>query len=77
MPVYKTWSTYTYAQGTKEYVEGTLNIELVDAKAMQLVWEGVGIGEVRKLGRTMPELKPGIDRVVGEIFGKYPFKAPK
>jgi len=77
VPVYKTWSTYTYADKTKDYVEGTVNVDIVDAKAAQLVWEGVAIGEVRKLGRTMAEMKPGIDRVVGEIFEEYPFKAAK
>jgi uncharacterized protein DUF4136 len=77
VPVYKTWSTYTYDKGTKDYVEGTLNIDIVDAKAAQLVWEGVAVGEVKNLNRSVADAKPGIDRVVTDIFKKYPFKAGK
>ncbi|HSS07679.1 MAG TPA: DUF4136 domain-containing protein [Rhodanobacteraceae bacterium] len=77
VPVYKTWSTYTYDKSTKDYVEGTLNVDIVDAKASQLVWEGVAIGEVKNLDRSVSDLKPGIDRVVSEIFAKYPFRAGK
>ena len=77
VPVYKTWSTYTYDKKTKDYVEGTLNVDVVDAKASQLVWEGVAIGEVKNLDRSVSDLKPGIDRVVSEIFAKYPFRAGK
>jgi hypothetical protein len=75
VPVYKTWSTYTYDQGTKDYVEGTLNIDIVDAAASQLVWEGVAIGEVKNLDRQVSEAQPGIDRAVADIFAKYPFRA--
>lgn len=77
VPVYKTWSTYTYDKSTKDYVEGTLNVDVVDAKASQLVWEGVAVGEVKNLDRSVSDLKPGIDRVVSAIFAKYPFRAGK
>jgi hypothetical protein len=75
VPIYKTWSTYTYDQGTKEYVEGTLNIELIDAKAKQLVWEGVAIGEVRSKTLKAEDPSPQIAKAVGHVFEKYPFKA--
>jgi hypothetical protein len=75
VPVYKTWSTYTYDKGTKEYVEGTLNIELVDARAKQLVWEGVAIGEVRSKTLKAEDPSPQIAKAVAHIFEKYPFKA--
>ena len=75
VPVYKTWSTYTYDKHTKDYVEGTLNVDIVDAGASQLVWEGVAIGEVRKLNRSIAEAQPGIDHAVAEIFAEYPFRA--
>jgi len=75
VPVYKTWSTYTYDKGTKEYVEGTLNIELVDAKAKQLVWEGVAIGEVRSKTLKAEDPNPQIAKAVAHVFDKYPFKA--
>ena len=75
VPIYKTWSTYTYDKGTKDYVEGTLNIELIDAKAKQLVWEGVAIGEVRSKTLKAEDPSPQIAKAVGHVFEKYPFKA--
>lgn len=75
VPVYKTWSTYTYDKGTKEYVEGTVNIELIDAKARQLVWEGIAIGEVRAKTLKAEDPSPQIARAIGHVFEKYPFKA--
>ena len=75
VPVYKTWSTYTYDKGTKEYVEGTINIELIDAHAKQLVWEGVGIGEVRSKTLKAADPSPQIAKAIAHLFGEYPFKA--
>ncbi|HEY6894933.1 MAG TPA: DUF4136 domain-containing protein [Rhodanobacteraceae bacterium] len=75
VPIYKTWSTYTYDKGTKEYVEGTLNIELIDAKAKQLVWEGVAIGEVRSKTLKAEDPSPQITKAIGHVFEKYPYKA--
>lgn len=77
VPIYKTWSTYTYDKGTKEYVEGTLNIELIDAKAKQLVWEGVAIGEVRSKTLKAEDPSPQITKAVERVFDKYPFKEKK
>lgn len=75
VPVYKTWSTYTYDQGTKDYVEGTLNVDIVDTAASQLVWEGVAIGEVKNPDKAISKSGPGIDRAVADIFAQYPFRA--
>jgi hypothetical protein len=77
VPVYKTWSTYTYAEDTKDYIQGTLNIELVDAAHSQMVWEGVAVGEVRNTDKPIDQLGPAIDKVVREILEKYPFKGGK
>ena len=75
VPVYKTWSTYTYDQGTKDYVEGTLNVDIVDAAASQLVWEGVAIGEVKNLDKPISKTQPAIDHAIADVFAKYPFRA--
>jgi hypothetical protein len=75
VPVYKTWSSYPQSQATQEYVEGTLNVELIDAKKSQLVWEGVAIGEVKDTDKAVSDTKPGIDHAVGDIFDKYKFRA--
>lgn len=70
--VYKAWPSYAYGDGDK-YTEGTLNIDLVDAKLKQLVWEGVAVGRVKDEKLTNPQ--PAIDAVVGEIFAKYSYRA--
>jgi hypothetical protein len=72
--VTKTWSTYTFDKGVKEYTEGTVNVELIDAKAKALVWEGVAIGEIRKASMK-DSVDVAINRVVGAIFKKYTFRA--
>jgi len=71
VPVYKTWSSYRYDKDADQYAEGTLNIDLVDPRTNTLVWEGVAIGEVTDKG--LAELETSINRVIGEIFEKYPF----
>ena len=56
-----------------QYTEGTLNIDLVDTRRKQLVWEGVAVGEVQN-----PETAgspQSVDKAVAEIFAKYPFRA--
>ena len=55
------------------YTEGTLNVDLVDAKQNRLVWTGVAVGRV---GRTKPEERGAkIDAAVAEIFLRYPYRA--
>ncbi|WAC62917.1 DUF4136 domain-containing protein [Pseudoxanthomonas sp. SL93] len=55
------------------YTEGTLNVDLVDAKENRLVWEGVAVGRV---GRSKPEERGArIDAAVAEIFARYPYRA--
>jgi len=56
-----------------KYTEGTLNVDLVDAKQNRLVWTGVAVGRV---GRTKPEERGArIDAAVAEIFLRYPYRA--
>ena len=71
--VYKTWPSYAYQNNVDEYTEGTLNIDLVDAKRKQLVWEGVAVGRVTDDKLANPE--PAIDKAVAEIFTKYTYRA--
>lgn len=72
--VYKTWSTYTFDKKVKDYTEGTINVELIDAKAKALVWEGVAIGEIRKASMK-DTVDVAINRVIGAIFKEYTFRA--
>ena len=71
--VYKAWPSYMYERNGEKYTQGTLNVDLVDAKRKQLVWEGVAIGRVKDESLSNPG--PGIDKVVREIFAKYTYRA--
>lgn len=71
--VYTAWPSYSYLGNADKYTEGTINIDLVDARRKQLVWEGVAVGRVKDKKLTNPQ--PGIDNVVGEIFAKYSYRA--
>jgi hypothetical protein len=62
-----------YERNGEKYTKGTLNVDLVDARRKQLVWEGVAIGRVKEESLSNPG--PGIDQVVGEIFAKYTYRA--
>lgn len=77
VPVYKTYSSYPFDDGTTDYVQGTLNVELIDAARSQLVWEGVAIGEVKNPNQPVSQIAPLIDKVVADVFAKYPFTAAK
>ena len=52
--------------------EGTLNIDLVDARRKQ-VWEGVAVGEVRN--PEMATSQQSVEKAVAQVFSKYPFRA--
>lgn len=55
------------------YVEGTLNVDLVDARAKRLVWEGTAVGRMRN---AKPEERgPRMDLAMAEIFAAYPHQA--
>lgn len=57
----------------RQYREGTLTVDLVDARANQLVWTGSAIGRVT--GRTSQERTTEIDAAVAAIFARYPHRA--
>jgi len=70
---YGGWGGYGYETRVDQYVEGTLNIDIVDAQRKQLVWEGVAVGRVGK--KTQEERQAALRSAVAEIFAKYPFRA--
>ncbi|MEW5739010.1 MAG: DUF4136 domain-containing protein [Myxococcota bacterium] len=69
---YAPWPGYTTVT-TRDVTDGTLNVDLVDAKTKQLVWEGIAEG------RVTDEMKEDAERtifqVVSDSFDKYPFRA--
>jgi hypothetical protein len=70
---YGAWAGYGGGVYTVNYTEGTLNIDVIDAKKKQMVWEGVGIGEVDEKNLSQKEV--AINKAVTDVFAKYPFRA--
>lgn len=56
-----------------QYTQGTLTVDLVDAARNRLVWTGAAIGRVTR--KAPAERAADIDRAIGEIFLRYPFRA--
>ncbi|GAB2502432.1 DUF4136 domain-containing protein [Arenimonas alkanexedens] len=55
------------------YAEGTLNVDLVDAREKALVWEGVAVGRMSRLKPA--ERAARIDSTIADIFAEYPHRA--
>jgi hypothetical protein len=72
---YDPWGGYGYGTDThvSQYTEGTFNIDLVDAKREQLVWEAVGVGRVNDKFRENLEQK--VMEGVPKFFSTFPFVA--
>lgn len=72
---YGAWGGYGYGTETRvsQYTEGTFNIDLVDARKKQLVWEAVGVGKITDDLRN--NLYEKVMAGVPEFFALYPFVA--
>jgi len=72
---YGAWGGYGYATEThvSQYTEGTFNIDLIDNRRRQLVWEAVGVGRItdKKLENVEETVKTGVPY----YFANYPFVA--
>lgn len=60
---------------TVHYKVGTVNIDVVDAKKKQLVWEGATEGRLTKA--VMADPQAAINGAVANIFAQYPTRLPK
>ena len=54
---------------TSTTTEGTLFIDIIDAKQRELVWQGLGTGA---LTQRMQKKQEKINEIVAEILAKYP-----
>ncbi len=54
-----------------KYTEGTLFIDLIDAKGKKLIWQGVGTGYLTKSHKPEKRVE-NIDKFVNEILSEYP-----
>lgn len=57
----------------RQYTEGTLTVDLVDAARNRLVWTGAAIGRVTQ--KTPQERAAETDRAVASIFQQFPYRA--
>ena len=55
----------------RQYEEGTLLIDVADAREKQLVWRGVGKGRLRRQP-TPEQLTADVDGAVAEILERFP-----
>lgn len=67
---------YSYGMGygtetrVSQYTEGTLNIDVVDFKQKQVIWEGAAIGRLKD--EVPDNVEQLIDQVVANILADYP-----
>ena len=70
-PFYDTWGGYGgYETRIDQYTEGTLNIDVVDARRNTLVWEGSVAGRITE--EVIANLEKSIDRGVRIILSEFP-----
>ena len=62
-----------YDTTVTQYTEGTLNVDLVDNRRDQLVWEAAMVGRVSKDLRE--NLEPKVNEAIAELFRDYPYRA--
>ena len=73
--MYDPWGGYGYGTDThvSQYTEGTFNIDLVDNKRHQLIWEAVAVGKVTQ--KDLENLEQVVNEGVPEFFATFPFVA--
>lgn len=70
---YGGWSGYGFGDDVYQYTEGTLNIDLIDARRKQLVWEGISTGVINDVATAGSA--QNVDASVAQIFQRFPFRA--
>lgn len=70
---YSDWAGYAMPPEVIQYTEGILNIDLIDARRKQLVWEGISTSVINDFQQATSEAS--VAAVVAAIFAKYPFMA--
>ena len=67
------WPLYDNDVRTVTYPVGTANIDIVDARKKQMIWEGVAQGRVRDAEMDNP--REAISSVVTQLFARFPGRA--
>lgn len=70
------WNPYMYGGQTTvtSSTEGTLYIDLIDAKKKELIWQGEGTGTLTK---DMDRKDEVVNNIVAQILAQYPPELPK
>jgi Domain of unknown function (DUF4136) len=68
--LYSAWPMYANDVDTVTYKVGTANIDIVDARQKQMIWEGVAEGRIREADMEQP--REAIAAVVSQLFTHYP-----
>ena len=65
------WNPYIWGGNTSinRYIEGTLTIDVIDAKKKELIWQGIGEGVLTKCAEKKDE---NIKEFVVKILEQYP-----
>jgi hypothetical protein len=76
-PFYGGWGGYGmgYETHVDSYTEGTLNVDVVDARTQKLVWEGAIIGRITE--SVVKNLEKSIDNAVHEVYKNFPIQVPE
>ncbi|MFP4208362.1 MAG: DUF4136 domain-containing protein [Wenzhouxiangella sp.] len=70
---YNPWPSYSISTEVQQFSEGTLVIDLIDARTNQMVWEGTARNEVSEKSRR--EAASRLDDAVKRIFADFPVAA--
>lgn len=70
---YGGWPGYAFGPDVIQYNEGTMKVDLIDAKRRQMVWEGVGTLIVDNIQQTASD--QAVQNMIASIFARYPFVA--
>jgi len=68
---YPSYYSPYYRNHISEYTQGTLLIDIIDAKGKTLLWQGVGKGSLNTSG-NVEKKEARINQFVAEIMEKYP-----
>jgi hypothetical protein len=60
---------YNTTVQSRDYIEGTLIIDVFDTHKKKLIWQGIGVGEVEPNGNGKH-----VAKAISQIFFKYPVK---
>lgn len=71
--LYGAWPLYDNDVHTVTYPIGTANVDVVDARKKQMIWEGVAQGRLHD--EDMDNPRESISRVVTQLFARFPGRA--